>query len=424
MSVAGGSDGPPPRATSRTAALIEEVESSGGGDRMKMYIIIAMCVMVLAAAIVGFIFISKKSSEEQKVKDATAQSEEAINGLKALMVSDPENYDKILSEIDKAEQKVNGELFPAKKATVQNFRTEWIGKKEASVTRKANIDLIESLEKEVQDPAKLPGVRLKLDSALRAAGSLEPKKEWEARVAKIKQLLVLNTLKEGVDAAKGKEAAGQLPEALAAYDEAVVKFNKQFDAQGGTAEGPIIDLYKALVADSDRLVERVETPEFESSIQERDMLTAKERPLWGASDGAKWTPSGREIAIEGVKVDKKIQGVVSFLPRRSEAWHDIVLDLEFTIVAGEFDLYLRYWPDKRYYSIKFNAAAGYEANKPYRMTVHVKGSSISLKQAEQPENRDRADPNTSRTGGVGFGINPGSKVIISVCKLKVLRPKG
>ena len=105
-------------------------------------------------------------------------------------------------------------------------------------------------------------------------------------------------------------------------------------------------------------------------------------------------------------------------------WHDIVLDLEFTIVSGEFEMYLRYWPDKRSYSIKFNAAAGYEPNKPYRMTVHVKGSSISLKQAEQPENRDRIDPNTSRTGGVGFGVNPGSKVIISVCKLKVLRPKG
>jgi hypothetical protein len=383
-----------------------------------------MCVMVLGAAIAGFIWWSKREGERDAIKNATIQSDAAIARLEALMKSDPENYDKILDETKKAEDEINAEFFPAKKSKVQNYRTEWIGKKEASVSRKANIDLIESLEKEVQDPAKLPGVRIKLDSAMRAAGSLEPRKEWEARVAKIKQLLVLNTLKEGVDVAKAKEAAGQLPEALAAYDEAVVKFNKQFDDQGGTAEGPIIDLYKALIADSDRLVERVETPEFEASIQERDMLTAKERPLWGNSDGAKWVPSGREIAIEGVKVEKKIQGVVSFLPRRSEAWHDIVLDLEFTIVSGEFDLYLRYWPDKRYYSIKFNAAAGYEANKPYRMMVHVKGSSISLKQAEQPENRDRADPNTSRTGGVGFGVNPGSKVIISVCKLKVLRPKG
>ena len=34
------------------------------------------------------------------------------------------------------------------------------------------------------------------------------------------------------------------------------------------------------------------------------------------------------------------------------------------------------------------------------------------------------DATTSRTGGVGFGVNLGSKVIISVCKLKVLRPKG
>src|SRR4029078_1256385 len=119
-------------------------------------------------------------------------------------------------------------------------------------------------EKEVQDPAKLAGVKLKLDSAKRAANSLG--KEWEARVAKVQALLTLNTLKEGVDAAKSKEAAGQLPEALAAYDDAVKKFTKQFDENAGTADAAVVELDKTLIADSDRLVERIETPEYESAI--------------------------------------------------------------------------------------------------------------------------------------------------------------
>jgi hypothetical protein len=38
-----------------------------------------------------------------------------------------------------------------------------------------------------------------------------------------------------------------------------------------------------------------------------------------------------------------------------------------------------------------------------------------------PENRDRIQPSTSRTGGVGFGLTPGSKADISKLGLKVLR---
>jgi hypothetical protein len=415
---------PSHRATSRTAALIEEVESAHP-DRMKLYIIIAMCVMVLAAAIAGFLWKSKRDRDARDAQQATLESDAAMAEVEQLMQKDPENYEKIIDTLNKAEPKMK--LFPVKKSKIQSYQSEWINKRDASQSKKANIELIEALEKEVQDPTKLASVRLKIDAAKRAGSSLAQAgfKEWGPRVEKIVSALSLNTLKEAFDAAKAKETSGNVPEALAAYDEAVVKFNKTFDQGGGTGDAPTIELFKQLLAESDKLVERVETPEFESQVPERDMLSTKERQPWGFSAGSKLTWSGREMSFEGVPIDRgKVTGVVSMLPPKAAPWHDIVLDLEFTILSGEFEMYLRYWPDKRSYKIKFDAPSGYEPNKPYRMTIHVKGSSVSLKQPEQPENRDKMDPTTSRTGGVGFGVNPGSKVIISVCKLKVLRPKG
>ena len=191
---------------------------------MKLYIIVIMCVMVIAAAIVGFIWYSKKQSDEETLRRATVESDDAMAYVEGLMTKEPDNYDKVIDELKKAEPKM--ELFQAKKSKIQSYTTEWIGKKDAAGTKKSNTELIVGLENEVQDPAKLAGVKLKLDSAKRAANSLG--KEWEARVTKIQSLLTLNTLKEGVDAAKAKEAAGQLPEALAACDEAVKKFTKQF----------------------------------------------------------------------------------------------------------------------------------------------------------------------------------------------------
>lgn len=238
---------------------------------------------------------------------------------------------------------------------------------------------------------------------------------------KLRQVMAVNALKESVDAAKAKEAAGSLQEAVAAYDAAVVKFMTHFEANGGTAEAPVIELYKSLIADADRLAERVETPEFEAKIAARDLLSPQEESLWGASKGAKWSRSDGGIVVEGVEVERKIQGVVSFLPRRSEAWHDIVLDLEFTIASGELDLYLRYWPDRRFYTIKFNEASGFEPAKRHRMTIRIKGSTITLAQPGEPSKSDTMIFATSRTGGIGFGLNAGSKAEISKLTVKVLR---
>jgi hypothetical protein len=92
-----------------------------------------------------------------------------------------------------------------------------------------------------------------------------------------------------------------------------------------------------------------------------------------------------------------------------------------TLLSGELEMYLRYLPRKKAYRIRFAPAEGYELDKPHSMTIRIRGSEVSLKHPDQPENEDRFHLTTSRTGGLGFGLKPGSKAVVTKLTMKVLR---
>ena len=98
------------------------------------------------------------------------------------------------------------------------------------------------------------------------------------------------------------------------------------------------------------------------------------------------------------------------------------MDLNFTIVSGGgFELYLRYWPGRSNYLIGFRPEAGYELGKPYQVTIRVKGKRVELSQPVEKPQIDKLSVAVGQTGGVGFALHPGDKVVISSCKIKVLR---
>jgi hypothetical protein len=345
---------------------------------------------------------------------------DAMTGVRNMVKKNPDDYPALKKVFEDAEPKVK--LFPPLRSELSNYKQEAIAREQKAASNADNMKLLQDVQQAVEDPAKRQTVRVLLDRARVVANSMG--KEYADEVLKVQQKLTLYTLKDGVDAAKAKEASGDLPGALAAYDEAVIRFNKEFDKTGGKAETPdILNLYKELIAESNRLVDRVETPEFEAAVPERDMLSAKERAAWGKSLGAEFTFAARELEMKGVEVPgKKILGVVSFAGW-DPPWHDIVMDMNFTIVQGSFELYLRYHPAKRWFTLNFDQKAGYELNKPYQITLRIKGSKVELTAPDQQPQTDMLTENTNRTGGIGFGLAPGSKVIISSCKVKVLRPR-
>jgi hypothetical protein len=230
-------------------------------------------------------------------------------------------------------------------------------------------------------------------------------------------------LTELLDAAMAKKAAGQSAEALAASDTAVIRFAAALKEAGSKPDASLLKDYKELLKLSDSLVDQIQTPEFESKTPERDFLSEKERPLWGSSVASRFSFSKSVATIEGVKFESRptITGVVSVLPALTAPWHDLAIDFEFTIVAGELDLYLRYWPDAKPFAIRLSPQTDFEIGKLYRASIRVQGSRVTFRPHGQPEAVDTLGIAISRTGGVGFGVRAGSRVDVSAFKVKVLR---
>ena len=213
---------------------------------------------------------------------------------------------------------------------------------------------------------------------------------------------------------------------LAAYDE---RFRMIRDIRIGymPRTDTTLDPKNALIRRSDDLVQRLIDPAYVDAVPSRDMLTTVERTRWGGSKlgvRSEWTHDALIVAHLPPEDNRKVSGVYS-LDGWTVEWSDYAFDLEFTILAGGFDLFLRYRPDGYlYYPMSFkDGQGGYEKDQTYRMTIKVIGSTVTLEMVDQPIASDQISAKFSRTGGIGIGVGPGSKVAIKALKLKVLRPR-
>jgi hypothetical protein len=278
-------------------------------------------------------------------------------------------------------------------------------------------DVLVQLQKDAEDPEKAELVMVGLDDATKKYGFIGDK--YRAALTDLVETVRFSTVNKIVVLARELEAVGQTAKALAKYDQAIAVAMKQLQWIGPRFE-KVLPLFKESISRSDKLADDVETPEYEAAIVERDMLAHKERALWGGStDSIAYVFGENNLKIEGTK--EKVTGICSLLPPGDAPWHDIVLDLEFTILANGFQLFLRFERGHQGYMLQFKPTEGYEMNKPNRITIRVKGSTITLKTPDQPENRAIADLTTSRTGGIAFGMNKGASILITRCSLKVLR---
>ena len=170
----------------------------------------------------------------------------------------------------------------------------------------------------------------------------------------------MKAVEESVDAAAAKDRCRQIRGSARDYDRAERSFSDEFHRFGMPVQ-PSIDLYKHLIQRSDRLVEKSRDNGVRGQGPDSRLLSGRRAALWGQSDRGEVASAIDAIIVEGVETDRKDHGRRVLAPQEGrEPGTTSCIDLEFTIVSGELDLYLRYWPDKRFYAIKFNAAAGFE----------------------------------------------------------------
>lgn len=208
--------------------------------------------------------------------------------------------------------------------------------------------------------------------------------------------------------------------ALVAYDDALLLLH--LHTHEGNMPQDILFIHDQLISESDSLIDKLETPQYVATVPERDVLSSAERSLWGKGVGVTYSFSDQGVLIESASAETNATvGLASIVPTSRTPWHDLVIDIEFTIVKGEFTMHLRYDDRNHSYWIRFGRKDGYELRTRYHMTIRLQGSHVRLKAVDQPESWDRLPATTSPNGGIAFAVEPGSQVLISSLKLKVLR---
>jgi hypothetical protein len=343
---------------------------------------------------------------------ATTESEAAIAAALDVIAKDPFNSVAIRKALTAADAK-------AKTAAAKNQVAALWAEFFARETKADNQRLLDEIHGAVEDPARQAEAAELLERARLVAPSMDASFRYSLDV--LAGTLLFNRVKPAFDAAKAKGEAGDPKGALDAHEDLIAFLAKELDRFDVKYRSDVRDLYKGAVSASDKLVEELETPELEAAIPARDLLTAVERGHWGKSAGIELAFDRPGLEIKGVEIPgKKITGIGS-VGLGTPPWRDLVMDLQFTLVSGGFDVFLRYAPSARHYMVRFDQSSGYELAKPYHVTLRVKGSKVEMLEADRKPQTDVLSWNTSRTGGIGFGLQPGSKVLISSLTLKVLR---
>lgn len=426
---------PDMRATStRAQVILEEFEKSGGKDRTMLWVWTGLGVVVITGVVMALVFSSKGATREKERKEKVDRRDALMKEVESSKTAADGNT--TLAAIDKALAFLTTEdkLFPKEIRELTDLRVAVVAKIQQEEAQRKNADMIKQAEEWVEDKtyAKLPDVRARMESLKVAAGSMG--EDFKNRVKVLEEKLILYSMKATAQKAddEAAKAGSDLEKALEAYNQAFITFKDFFkNYQIKDKNDPVVVAFKEIVAKSDDLTTRLCTAEYIEKTVARDMLTPREQKLWGTSKdtGCDFVFQGRELIVSHKPIEgKKLTEILSLDGWSKPAWHDLVIDIEFEILSGGFEFYLRYVPGYKYFTLAFpgkdkDAKEGYDLNTPIRMQIKVIGSKVTISQGDQPEFSDTIEATVSRTGGIGIGVMTGSKVAIKACTIKVLRPR-
>jgi hypothetical protein len=226
--------------------------------------------------------------------------------------------------------------------------------------------------------------------------------------------------------------------ALAKYtraeDELVKLFEAALKANQKDLEAYFGTHFREVIDESDVLAAAVFTPEYIEKQPWKDLLSVDQGPNWNAAvlEGFTHKFDRGSLSLRGPNAAAKQEGVISIGDR--EQFRDFVLDFEFTIAKGEFDLYARVggrfddtveW--MRFSSLEESEKASFllSANESYSGTLTYIGSAWNCElSAGDPYGNEKVSWTKSRRGGIGLRVPPEADVKITRMRIKSLRQSG
>jgi hypothetical protein len=215
-------------------------------------------------------------------------------------------------------------------------------------------------------------------------------------------------------------------ETVKLFDESYKK-NKELETYYG-------DHYREVINESDVLAKAIFTPDYIEKQPWKDLLSNDQAPNWNASslEGFTYRFERGALFLRGPNAAAKSSGAISIADR--EQLRDFVLDIEFTITKGEFEMYLRVGKrfDGTVETMKLSALE--EPSNPtfilmpgesYSGTITYIGSSwVCELSAGDPAGNEAVKWSQSRKGGIGFLIPPESEFKITRMRVRSLRQSG
>jgi hypothetical protein len=275
---------------------------------------------------------------------------------------------------------------------------------------------------------EIGAIQRRLTELLRKDSLMGPEftKQVDASASVAKHAYADALVSEAKSAAAGgiENQRASLPKYAKAEDELLVMFETAHNAKD-PEEKWYEERYRRVITESDAISKELCTPEAIKKAPLRDLLTPD----------TKWNPvkdlegftfnMDRGVAHVANSATAKYEGVVSV--GDLDNWRDFALEMEFTLVKGRADVYLRLGrrADSRVYNFVLDTEGrdALVAGQQYRAEITFIGStaSINIKAEGVSPRSDEVFWGKSRKGAIGFVIPAGSELTISQMRIRVLR---
>ncbi len=305
--------------------------------------------------------------------------------------------------------------------------------------RTLRLQSMEAIEKDLAQLATLSPDRI--GEHRRALGDLEigadiMGAEFQARIGKAKgdlNLAFVNSLHadaKAFAAANPDQGSAALGRYTKAEDEILKLFDDAVKTRNKALRAIFEPHFRDVIKESDELATATFTPAVIEKAPWKLLLVGEQAGFWNPvkAQGFSHHLENGTLSIIGPDANAKGQGLISIGDR--EQWRDFVLDMQFTLESGEFELYTRLGQraDSTVPMVKFSTSGegAIVAGKQYEITVKMIGSTLELIYYPEDFTPDPITANwtQSRKGAVGFLLPAGTKMKVTRMRVKELRSSG
>lgn len=309
---------------------------------------------------------------------------------------------------------------------------------ETGKERRAVLGTFTQIEKALADPSQLSPETLKemrrslveIESKITLGGDEYVKRYGEAVGTADKAYVtrLVDGAKEG-----GANPRTALQQTQTAEDEIRKLLDTSITEKKAELQTFYTDIYKRAIEQSDQLAATLFTEKAIADLPWTDCLTGDQLKNWNPSSvkGFSAVPEPALLRIVGPDADAGRQAVISIGDR--EQWRNFVLDMEFIVEKGSFDLFMRLGrnPNANTVSLAFVTEGENQSIKPntnYHVTVRVIGSQLSLRWANDDDGDLSKTPKDipltwakTRKGAIGLLVPANTRIKITTFKVRDLR---